>query len=119
LERREHTRYGVRALVDFEWIDEGESHHGRGLTRDINSKGMFIYSDSEPPVKTDLQVEVSFSGIAETPTNLRLSAESLVIRVDSAPSGDERRGFAILNRSYKLRGALAPNDEWNSDFEIG
>ena len=103
--------------MDFEWIDKGLPHHGRGLTRDISSKGMFIYSDSEPPVKTDLQVEVSFSGIAEAPTNLRLSAESLVIRVDSAATRDELRGFAILNRSYKLRDALASSDEGSLDFE--
>lgn len=111
MERREQTRYGVQALVDFEWIDEGVPHRGRGLTRDISSKGMFIYSDSEPPVKADLQVEVSFRAITEEPKNLRLSAKALVVRVESAASPDALHGFAILNRSYKLHDGLSFIDE--------
>jgi len=102
LERREQTRYGVRALVDFEWIDKGVPHRGRGYTRDISSKGMFIYSDSEPPAKADLQVEVSFRAPTEALTKLQLSARSLVVRVESAASREELRGFAILNRSYRM-----------------
>ena len=111
LERRGHTRYGLRALVEFEWIDNGVPHRGRGTTRDISSKGMFIYSDSQPPSKADLQVEVSFSAISEEPTNLQLSAKALVVRVDSAASQDALNGFAILNRSYKLHDGLTSIDE--------
>jgi len=117
LERREQTRYGVRALVDFEWIDKGVPHHGRGLTRDISSKGMFIYSDSEPPAKADLQVEVSFRPPIEAVTNLQLSARSLVVRVESAASRANHRGFAILNRSYKLHNGLTAIDEEDLDIE--
>jgi hypothetical protein len=102
LERREQTRYGVRAIVDFEWIDKGVPRSGRGLTRDISSKGMFIYSDSKPPEKADLQVKVSFRGFTEVSTGVRLSAKSLVLRVEPAASQDALQGFAILNRSYKL-----------------
>jgi hypothetical protein len=106
LERREHTRYDVRAPVEFEWIDKGVLHRGRGLTRDISAKGMFIYSASEPPTKADLQVEVFLRVAAEAPTSLRLIAKSLVVRVESAASPDAPSGFAILNRSHGLLGGL-------------
>ena len=69
LERREHTRYGVRALVDFEWVDEGVLRRGQGLTRDISTKGMFIYSITKPPVKADLRVDVSFQESLDTHEN--------------------------------------------------
>jgi hypothetical protein len=102
LELRDHTRYGVRAPVDFMWIDKGVPQRGRGVTRDISSKGMFIYSDFEPPLKADLQVDVSFCAVTETPTNLQLRTESLVVRVESAASHDAYHGFAILNRRWEL-----------------
>jgi PilZ domain len=89
--------------VDFEWFDEGVPQRGRGYTRDISSKGMFIYSDSKPPLKADLQVDVCFRAFAEAPTNLQLRAESLVVRVETAASHDALHGFAILNRSWELR----------------
>jgi hypothetical protein len=106
LERREHTRYGVRALVDFEWMDEGVLRRGQGLTRDINAKGMFIYSDIKPPAKADLRVEVSFQNFASIPTNLQMKADGLVIRVEPATEQGSQQGFAILNRSYELHNGV-------------
>lgn len=102
MERREHLRYGVRALVDFEWTDEGVSHRGRGITRDISSKGMFIHSDSEPPLKADLEVEASFRTATEGQAKLRLRARALVVRVERSTGQGPLPGFAILNRSYRL-----------------
>ena len=111
LERRGHTRYGLRALVEFEWIDSGVPHRGRGTTRDISTRGMFIYSDSQPPSSADLHVEVSFRAVSEEPTNLQLSTKALVVRVDPAASQDALNGFAILNRSYNLHDGLTSIDK--------
>jgi hypothetical protein len=113
LERRDHIRYGVRVLVDFEWIDKGVPQRGRGFTRDISSKGMFICSDSEPPLKTHLQVDVFFRTVTEALTNLQLRAESLVVRVEPAASPDTLHGFGILNRSCELHDGLTSTDEGN------
>src|SRR5712692_3421934 len=45
LGRREHSRYSVQALVNFEWTDiDGIFHRGHGITRDISSRGMYIFS---------------------------------------------------------------------------
>ena len=103
MERREHTRYGVRAPVDFEWVDGGVTRRGHGLTRDISTKGMFVYSDIEPPAKADLRVEVSFRNVTSLTTNLQMRAKGLVIRVEPATNAASPKGFAILNRSYELR----------------
>jgi hypothetical protein len=102
LERREHTRYGVRALVDFEWIDDGVPRRGQGITRDISTKGMFIYSNAHPPSKADLLVDVSFRDVSSVPTNLQMRAKGLVIRVEPATDPGSQQGFAILNRSFEL-----------------
>jgi hypothetical protein len=103
LERREQTRYALRAVVDFEWMDaEGVPHRGRGQTRDIGIKGMFVYSDSQPPARADVQVEVSLRSVAEAVTNLSMKVEGLVIRAEPPTSPGIRHGFAVLNRSCKL-----------------
>jgi hypothetical protein len=108
LEQREHTRYGVSALVDFEWLEEGVLRRGQGLSRDISTKGMFIYSDSTPPIKADLRVRVSFVPFARTPTKIQLRAISLVLRVESPLSPGADHGFAILNRRYELHDGVSP-----------
>lgn len=100
MERRQHTRYSVRARVNFKWQDGGILYIGSGLTRDISSNGMFIYSDSAPPEKADIELDISFHSAANADTNLQMSAAALVIRVEGAAEGHS--GFAVLNRSYAL-----------------
>jgi len=107
LEQREQFRYGVRALVDFEWMDEGVLRSGQGLTRDISSKGMFIYSDSEPPTKADLRVKVSIGSVAEGFTNVQLRANALVVRVEPSSITGIQHGFAILNRICQLHDGVS------------
>ncbi len=102
LEHREHPRFDVRAHVDFEWMEGGVLRRGHGLTRDISSKGMFIYSDSKPPAKADLHVKVSFVSVGGALTNFHLRANSLVVREEPPSSPGADHGFAILNRSYEL-----------------
>jgi PilZ domain len=102
LEQRQHTRYGVRARVNFNWQDEGILYVGSGFTRDISSNGMFIYSDCLPPAKADINLEISFPPVAEAKSHLLMMARALVIRADGGTSPGEREGFAVLNRSYTI-----------------
>jgi hypothetical protein len=88
-------------------MEEGVLQTGRGFTRDISSKGMFISSNSRPPTKAELRVRVSFNSFAQTLTKVQLRANSLVVRVEppSAPGTDY--GFAILNRNYELHDGVS------------
>ena len=103
LERREQTRYGVRALVNFEWMDADVPRRGQGITRDISPKGMFIYSEAKPPAKADVRVDVSFQDFPSTAKDLQMSARGVVIRVEPTTGPGSMEGFAILNRSYDLQ----------------
>ena len=108
LERRKQTRFRVQALVNFEWMDEGVLRQGKGITRDISPKGIFINSDVRPPMKADLLVDVRFVGVLSVAKNLKMGARGLVIRVEPATGAGSVEGFAVLNRSYELE------DEANS-----
>ena len=100
LEQREQTRYSLQVDVVFKWKDEGGvSHWGRGHTRDISPKGMFIYSDSQLPTKADIKVELAINPAAK---KLKMKARALVIRVEPPTSPGIHHGFAVLNRSCKL-----------------
>lgn len=103
VDRRQRIRFGIRALVDFEWLDrKGVLHHGRGRTRDISLDGLFVYSNSAPPAKADLQVEVFFDSITGANTNLRLRTRALVLRGEPATRRGKPHGFALLNWSCKV-----------------
>jgi hypothetical protein len=79
---------------------------------------MFIYCDSEPPAKADIQVEVSFPTRPGALMNLHLRARSVLVRLESAASRDDLRGFAILNRSYKLHNGLTDINDADLGIEI-
>jgi hypothetical protein len=65
---------------------------------------MFIRSETQPPEKTDIEVEVSFAALGEATSKLRINVKAHVIRLEAATSTSfgPKRGFALLNRSYKL-----------------
>ena len=88
-------------------MDGGVARRGQGITRDISTKGMFIYSDIEPPAKADVLVDVSFRDVASIPTSLQMRAKGLVIRVEPATEPGAQLGFAILNRSYELHDGVS------------
>jgi hypothetical protein len=77
--------------------DKGILHSRQDFARDIDSKGMFIYSDSEPREQGNIEVEVSFPSLGEADVNLKMRTHSLVIWVEPSPSSEEQHGFAILN----------------------
>jgi hypothetical protein len=103
VERREQKRFNVRACVTFEWSDaNGVKLCGQGVTRDISTKGFFIFSDCLPPAKVDLRLEVLFGSPVGEESNLQLGAEAVVLRVEPAPNSATLGGFAVLNKSHNL-----------------
>ena len=87
------------------------------MTRDISTKGMFIYSDEEPPVRMNLDLEVAFAPFGETRSRLQLSAKAVVLRVEPSREAGASHGFAVVNKSYKLRAGsmCVERQNWNED----
>ena len=113
LERRQQIRFGIRAVVDFEWHDgKGVLHQGRGLTRDISLNGLFVYSDFPPPANADLQAKMFFASITGANTNLQLRTKALVLRREPATRRGEPQGFALLNRSCKVYDGVTPIEDF-------
>jgi hypothetical protein len=118
LERRETTRYSVQALVEFRWVsEEGALHQGRGVTRDICAKGMFVYSDSPPAEKADVEIDVSFRPVIEGAVSFQLGAKAVVIRMEPAETPGISHGFAVLNKTSRLHPMARPDIPRNRESE--
>jgi hypothetical protein len=117
LERRQQSRYGLSLQANFVWTDaEGVDHVGQGITRDIASKGMFIYTESPPPPGCDLHIDVVLSaGDFEVfPFPVFMKASALVLRVEPTQTVGLQGGFAIANKKYELlRGEPVAKNDWN------
>jgi hypothetical protein len=115
LERRRQARQILSLQANFVWTDaEGIDHGGQGITRDVASKGMFIYTDSPPPPGSDVHTEVVLSvGDFEifAPFPLVMQALALVVRVEPPQKPGLQGGFAILNKSYELLRGTAVVEE--------
>ncbi len=109
MDRREHFRFGVRAAAVFRWEDgEGIQHWGEGITRDISSKGMFVCCnriDTLPQSKADVEIVVTFPPFSEEGKRLEMEADAVVIRVEPSLDPNVFHGFAVLNRSHRLKPA--------------
>ena len=103
LERRKQRRYSVAALVNFDWKDsEGALQRAHGITRDISTKGIYIFSDSRPCENADLEINVLFSSIGNADVKLRMRVQAVVIRVEPSSTVGDFPGFAVLNRIARL-----------------
>ncbi len=89
--------------MNFEWThSDGIVHQARGVTRDISSTGTYIFSDSRPPKNAALDINVSFSSVAEGDVRLGMRAKAVVIRVEPSSIEGEFHGFAVLNKVARL-----------------
>lgn len=90
MELRQHKRYRLAALVNFEWASNaGTVHRGEGHTRDISSAGVFVIATHSLSVGTHVQLEVDLPGLRVEKSGPRLKTHAHVIRA-------ERAGFAAI-----------------------
>jgi hypothetical protein len=104
LERRKYKRFDLQVRVQFNWKDgEGVHQMGSGLTRDISTKGMFVYSESLPSHGANVQTEI-FLPSPPLGNSLQMITKARAVRVQPATHGKSDTGFAVLfHRAIELR----------------
>jgi len=81
-ERRKTVRYAISGLVQFQWhTSDGQLHDAIGTTRDIGRGGVFIESDSVPPVGSTLIITVTLPAESKSTVALQLGGVGLVRNV--------------------------------------
>jgi hypothetical protein len=90
--QRESVRFHIRLPVIFRWSDEqGGRQQNGGFTRDISTRGLFVYSLIPPPSGGTVDLEVMLPPLEESGHGVRLQSEGRVLRIERK---GEQTGFA-------------------------
>ena len=103
-EMRKAKRYRLSAPALFMAAPrEGKPQSGRGVTRDINAFGVYILTDTSPPVGARVQLDILLPKLEDPGFGMSLAGEGVVVRVE--PQGSEsaeprKAGFAASVQFY-------------------
>jgi hypothetical protein len=101
---RTAIRFPLKASVTFFWQDDaGETHDGRGQSRDISEHGLFVFSEMCPPLGSRVLLRILIEEPPEVARTLRMQVNGHVLRVDQPTSEARMCGFAILTGEAMLK----------------
>lgn len=104
VELRRAKRYQLSAPTIFVWApQDGISQSGDGETRDINTFGVYVLTNSLPPVGARVQLEIMLPTLTETGFGMHLQGEGVVFRREPSGSdgtGSSPAGFAASVQFY-------------------
>jgi hypothetical protein len=69
---------------------------GSGLTRDISTKGMFVYTASLPPHGASVKAEVILPSSSLVDEGPRMTAKGRALRLEPGTPGKSDSGFAAV-----------------------
>lgn|SRR5260370_40123627 len=102
MELRKRVRHRLSADAVFTWESAERMYlHGEGVTRDVSSSGVYIFSLTCPPVGATIQLEVLLFALASGARTLRLKTDATVIRVEHGSAAGEE-GFAVVQEGLSL-----------------
>jgi len=99
IELRKTKRYPVSAPALFMWAPaNGKPHSAQGVTRDINTFGVYVKTSAVPPLGALVQMEIVLPKLGGDSPGMRLQGEGIVLRCDF---GDAAKcGFAASAQFY-------------------
>lgn len=109
VELRQRLRYQLQVPVEIEWHSDRGRQKARGFTKDISSKGVFLFCESEIPLDTRLHLVIFLRTDGLGPM-VTIDIVAKVCRVVKRLAEGELPGFAVHNYRYKIKGRLPPAD---------
>ena len=105
-DRRKGKRFRLRLAVLFSWRDaQGRLQSGEGWSRDIGSRGVYVRTDTAPPVGTLLEMNIFLPELGYKIRTAEIHAKGHVARIDCERIG-QACGFAAINQSIVVREAI-------------
>jgi hypothetical protein len=99
IELRKAKRYPLSAPALFMWAPkDGKPQSGQGVTRDINTAGIYVLTDAMPPIGARVQMEIVLPRLADTSPGMHLQGEGIVLRCEYCDAS--KRGFAASAQFY-------------------
>jgi PilZ domain len=104
VDRRQRRRFDLEAKVQFNWKDPtGVNRLASGLTRDISSGGVFVYSNSLPEQDAVVQMKLALPSSTLAERGMRMRMKGRVLRLQPATPATGLGGFAATCRPLSLR----------------
>jgi hypothetical protein len=104
VELRKVSRYRLKAPIFFLWAPQnGPVQSGQGVTRDINTCGVYVQANSSPPVGALVQMDIMLPKLANDGLGMHLTGEGIVVRIEPRGTNDEsyvQGGFAASVQFY-------------------
>ena len=100
---RETVRYPVMASVLFSWEEDQIHLEGTGVTRDMSTEGVFVYSMVLPPKNAQIDMQVAFPPLREEAQPVRMHVRGRIVRTESSTFDPAYAGFAVASESTSLR----------------
>lgn len=95
-QERVFSRVRLTAPVSFGWKTPGMAWFGDGITRDMSARGMYVVSETSPPLATVVRCNVCLPPLEPSQHVLTGIVVGRVIRVDET-------GFAVTSKVFVLR----------------
>jgi len=98
----------MRVPVVFTWERSGSGlSKGQGITRDVSSNGAYVYSETCPPAKAVVYVEILLPKSSRA-GNVVIKAKMRARRVESSRQPTTQWGFSAVGTSKGLGVASEP-----------
>ena len=99
IELRKTKRYQLSAPAFFVWAPcDGKPQSGQGMTRDINTFGVYVITDALPPIGARIQIRITLPKLTDSGAGMHLQGEGVVLRCDGGKSA--KNGFAATAQLY-------------------
>jgi len=103
VELRTVTRCRLKCRVAFSWREAGKRRrHSEGVTRDISSRGFFMFASKSPPAGTALRYDILLPALERMVPRIRIQGEGRVVRVELAAGPAGMVSFAAASKSFFL-----------------
>jgi PilZ domain len=104
-ELRQRLRYELQVPVEIEWQSNTGKQKARGFTKDISSKGIFIFCESEIPLDAHLHLLIFLRTDGLGPM-VTVDVVAKVCRVVKPIAEGDLPGLAVHNYRYRINSRL-------------
>ena len=108
-ELRRRLRYQLHFPVEIEWQSDRGKQKAKGFTKDISSKGVFIFCESEIPLDAHLHLLIFLRTEGLGP-KVTLEVVAKVCRAVKPLAKGDLSGVAVQNYRCKINGRGSGHD---------
>jgi hypothetical protein len=94
---RSAARFFVSTPVTFTWESANGTESGEGITRDISSQSLYIWSKDLPPMGTSVCCCIYLPSASNKSARIRFGLSGPLIRAEAPPEEHHMFGFVVVS----------------------